>query len=154
VPSCAAIHTHGAILLTNGTTQAAETATYLRAHPGDTRYAIGGPLAAAGADPTAKPVYGADLFGTSAAVANMFFPHASVFGAATGLNYPDALAGGVYMATSQRLGPVLLVNTNAPLPVPIAAYLSSLALGTQGYVFGGPLAVGNDVISTLDDAIG
>jgi len=150
----AAIDTHGAILLTNGTSQAPETAADLAAHPPTTKYAIGGPLAAAGADPTAKPVYGADLFGTSAAVANMFFPHASVFGAATGLNYPDALAGGVYMATSQRLGPVLLVNTNAPLPVPIAAYLSSLALGTQGYVFGGPLAVGNDVISTLDAAIG
>ncbi len=150
----AAIHTHAAILLTNGTTQAAETATYLSAHPGDTRYAIGGPRAAFGADPAAKAVYGPDLFGTSGAVATAFFPHASLFGAATGLNYPDALTGGVSMATGGRLGAMLLVNPHAPLPAPIAAYLNTLAPSTQGIVFGGPLAVGDDVLSALDAAIG
>ena len=145
----AAIHTGAAILLTNGTTQAPETATYLGAHPGDTRYAIGGPLAAYGADPSATPVYGADLFGTSAAVATRFFPNASIFGAATGLNYPDALSGGVFMATGARLGPMLLVNTNAPLPPTIATYLGLLAQSSQGYVFGGPIAVANDVLTAL-----
>jgi len=76
------------------------------------------------------------------------------FGAATGLNYPDALAGGVYMATGGRLGPMLLVNTHAPLPAPITTYLGLLGVGTQGYVFGGPLAVGDDVLTALDAAIG
>ena len=150
----AAIHTHGAILLTNGTTQAAETATYLRAHPGDTRYAIGGPLAAAGADPSAKPDYGLDEFGTSGAVATTFFAHASSFGAATGLNYPDALTGGVSMATGGRLGAMLLVNPHAPIPTPITDYLNTLAPTTEGYVFGGPLAVGDDALTALDAAIG
>jgi ell wall binding domain 2 (CWB2) len=80
--------------------------------------------------------------------------HAAIYGAATGLNYPDALTGGVYMATGGRLGPMLLVNTHAPLPSLIASYLNSLAPGTQGFVFGGPLAVGDDVLVALDAAVG
>ena len=150
----AAIHAGGVILLTSGTTQAPETAAYLAAHSPDTRYAIGGPLAAFGADPSATPVYGLDEFGTSAAVATTFFPKAATYGAATGLNYPDALAGGVYMATGGRLGPVLLVNTDLPLPPTITTYLTTLAVGTQGYVFGGPLAVADDVLAAVQTAIG
>ena len=148
----AAIHDHGAILLTNGTTQSLETATYLSLHPGGTRYVIGGPLAAY-QDPTATPIYGQDEFGTSAAVATMFFPNAKVYGAATGLNYPDALAGGALLGII-GLAPMLLVNTNAPLPPNIFAYLRTLALGTGGIVFGGPLAVAADVIPALQAAIG
>jgi hypothetical protein len=152
----AAIEHHGAILLTDGTTQAPETAAYLAANPGDTRYAIGGPLAALGADPTATGVYGQDEYGTSAAVATTFFPGAKIFGAATGLNYPDALAGGVFMATGARSGPVLLVDPSATPPVPatIAAYLATLAGGTPGYVFGGPLAVPADVLADIQAAVG
>src|ERR1700728_2185862 len=56
----AAIQAHGAILLTDGAVQSPETQAYLQAHAGDTRYAIGGPAAAAGADPTATAVYGLD----------------------------------------------------------------------------------------------
>jgi hypothetical protein len=149
----AAIRVHGAILLTNGTSQAAETAAYLAAHS-VTRYAIGGPLAAAGADPGASAVYGQDQFGTSGSVAATFFPLATVYGAATGLNYPDALSGGVFMATGGRLGPMLLVNTNAPLPAAISVYLATLTVGTPGFVFGGPLAVGADVLTALKAAVG
>ena len=146
----AAIEKGGAVLLTDGTTQAPETAAYLSAHPGDTRYAIGGPLAADGADPTATPVYGQDLYGTSATVASTFFPKATVFGAATGANYPDALSGGVFMGTRTTAGPVLLVQPSGPLPASIASYLSgAVSTLTQGYLFGGPLAVGNDVLSEL-----
>jgi hypothetical protein len=150
----AAVEDGGAILLTNGNVQASETAAYLAAHPADTRYAIGGPEAALGADPTATAVYGQDEFGTSAAVAVRFFANATVFGAATGLNYPDALSGGVYMATGGRMGPMLLVEPTAPLPPSIAAYLATLTSGTQGYVFGGPLAVGDDVEAALGAAVG
>ena len=151
----AAIHAGGAILLTNGTTQAPETLTYLGAHRGDTRYAIGGPQAAYGADPSAIPVYGPDEFGTSAQVATRFFPNAKVYGAATGLVYDDALTAGVFMATDGRLGPVLLVNPNTPLPPPIIAYLNTLAVGTPGYVFGGPLALAEPSIDlALQAAVG
>jgi hypothetical protein len=145
----AAIETGGAILLTQGNVQSPTTAAYLATHPGDTRYAIGGPLAAFGADPGATPVYGTDLFATSAAVASTFFATASSFGAATGLNFPDALAGGVFMGTPGRLGPVLLVEPAAPLPPSIASYLDTDTQLTHGYLFGGPLAVGDDVAAAL-----
>jgi hypothetical protein len=145
----AAIADGGAILLTNGSTQAPETAAYLEQHPGDTRYAIGGPLAAYGADPTATPVYGQDLYGTSAAVASTFFPTATVFGAATGTNFPDALSGGPFMGLAGG-GPLLLVNPAGALPGAVSSYLNSTSSLTQGYLFGGPLAVGDDVLSELE----
>jgi hypothetical protein len=150
----AAIKQHAAILLTNGTAQASETAAYLARFPGDTRYAIGGPLAAYGADPGATPIYGQDLFNTSEAVAAHFFPTTSIFGAATAAEFPDALGGGVFMATGTRSGPLLLVNQNTPLPPEITPYLAGLALGTQGYVFGGPLAVSSSVVTALQAAVG
>jgi hypothetical protein len=147
----AAIETNGAILLTDGTTQAPETASYLAAHPNDTRYAIGGPLVAYGADPTATPVYGQDLYETSAAVASTFFATTKTFGAATGANYPDALSGGVLMGAPATKGPVLLVQPSGPLPPSIDSYLSGVASTlTQGYLFGGPLAVGDDVLAELE----
>jgi hypothetical protein len=142
----AAIEDHGAILLTDGASQSLETYAYIVEHPGDTRYAIGGPLAAAGADGGAIPVYGQDLYGTSAAVATTFFPHATVFGAATGVEFPDALSGGAFMGSR---GPMLLVEPSVPLPTGIASYLTGDGDLTGGYLFGGPLAVGNDVQAAL-----
>jgi hypothetical protein len=150
----AAISQNAEILLTNGSTQDLETALYMLQYTGDKVYAIGGPLAAYGADPNAIPVYGQDLFGTSAAVAATFFPGAKVFGAATSDDFPDALGGGVFMASGGRLGPVLLVPSTPPLPVPVATYLASLTMGTPGYVFGGPLAVPASVIGALQTATG
>jgi putative cell wall-binding protein len=150
----AAISQNAEILLTNGSTQDAETFEYLATYPGDTVYAVGGPLAAYGADPSATPIYGQDLYGTSAAVANTFFPRAAVFGAATSADFPDALGGGVFMATGGRLGPILLVGPSPPLSAPIAAYLASLSVGTAGYVFGGPLAVPATVLSAIQAAVG
>jgi len=150
----AAIEKHAAILLTDGSTEPLVNDLYLLGNPGDTRYAIGGPEAAYGADPTATPVYGQDLFSTSAKVAADFFPVASIFGAATAAAFPDALGGGVFMATGGRMGPLLLVNPSAPLPPEITPYLATLALGTQCYVFGGLLAVGADVLSALRAAVG
>lgn len=145
----AAIQAHGAILLTNGDVQAPETAAYLSAHPPVTKYAIGGPLAAAGADPTAIPIYGQDLWGTSEAVANEFFASADTFGAATGAYFADALSGGVFMGMSGHIGPMLLVEPTLPLPSAITAYMASNQNLASGYVFGGPVAVGNDVVGAL-----
>jgi subtilisin family serine protease len=150
----AAIQLHAAIVLTDGTNQAPATADYLAAHPASTRYAIGGPLAAAGADPAATAVWGADLFDTSAAVAARFFPRVVTFGVATGLNFPDALAGGVFTVAAGLSGPVLLVRTHAPLPGAIAAYLGSSAAGAFGAVFGGPLAIGDDALFFLALVVG
>ncbi len=145
----AAVLDHGAILLTEGPTQDPETATYLAEHPGDTRYAIGGPLAAAGADPAATPVYGTSLYDTSAAVASRFFPSPTTIGAATGANFPDALSAGPGLGLAKA--PLLLVPPSGPLPASIASYLSGVAPGlTSGTLFGGPLAVADQVLAELD----
>ena len=145
----AAIEKGGAILLTDGSTQAPETASYLAAHQGDTRYAIGGTLAAAGADPSATAVSGQDLYGTSAAVATTFFQTATAFGAATGASFSDALSGGVFMGAKTTMGPILIVQPSGPLPAAVATYLSSSSTLAQGYLFGGQLAVGDDVAAEL-----
>jgi len=143
----AAIARRGAILLTDGNVQAPETAFYLFTHPTDTRYAIGGSFAAAGADPTATAVFGQDLYGTSAAVASTFFPRASVFGAATGLDFPDALGGGVFMGTLG--GPMLMVEPTLPVPANIDSYLLGDPQAQRGFVFGGSLAVDDGVAMAL-----
>jgi hypothetical protein len=150
----AAIQTGAAILLTDGNVQAPETAAYLAANPGDIRYTIGGSLAAGGADPSATNISGVDLYATSAAVASHFFPGAHLIGAATSTGFADALGGGVFMATGGRLGPLLIVNPSAPVPSEELGYLASLAPGTPGYVFGGPLAVGASAVAALEAAIG
>jgi len=145
----AAVASGGAILLTQGPEQAPETADYLATHAPPTRYAIGGPLAAAGADPQAEAVFGPDLFGTSAAVANRFFPAAPAFGAATGLDFPDALSGGVFMGGPSHRGPVLLVNPDVPVPPAVLAYLEAHTSIVMGHLFGGPLAVSAAVAAAL-----
>jgi hypothetical protein len=145
----AAIKTGGAILLTDGATQAPETAAYLGSHAVSSRFAVGGPLAAYGADPSAVPVYGQDAYGTSAAVASMFFPEPTSFGAATSVGFQDADSGGVLLGTADA--PMLLVPPSGPLPASIESYLSSKAGGIRsGTLFGGPLAVGDDVLSELN----
>lgn len=144
----AAIKEHAAILLTDGPNQAPETAAYLAQYPNDARYAIGGPQEAAGADPTATAIYGQDLYGTSAEVASTFFSEATAFGAATGADFPDALSGGPFIGRVG--GAMLLVEPSGPLPPTIEGYLTQAPDVTQGYLFGGPLAVGNDVLSELE----
>ncbi len=82
--------------------------------------------------------------------ARTFFAKATVFDAATGTNFPDALPGGVFMGARATAGPVLLVQPSGPLPASIASYLSGAASTlTQGYLFGGSLAVGAEVLSEL-----
>jgi hypothetical protein len=148
----AAIKTGGAILLTDGATQAPETAAYLGSHAVSTRFAVGGPLAAYGADPSAVPVYGQDAYGTSAAVASMFFPEPTSVGAATSAGFQDADSGGVLLGMADA--PMLLVPPSGPLPASIQSYLSSTAGGIRsGTLFGGPLAVGDDVLAELDAII-
>jgi putative cell wall-binding protein len=144
----AAIKDHGAILLTNGNVQAPATAAYLAAHPSDTRYAIGGSMAAAGADPSATAVFGADLYSTSAAVAAKFFPAAATFAVATGLKFPDALSGGVMEGTTA--GPMLLVPATGSLPAAISSYLQAQSSTmTSGLIFGGSSAVSDAVAGEL-----
>ncbi|HEY0870802.1 MAG TPA: cell wall-binding repeat-containing protein, partial [Acidothermaceae bacterium] len=143
----AAIKTGGVILLTNGATQSTATAAYLAAHPGGTHYALGGPAAAA--DPVATPLMGDDRFWTSIAVAGTFFPDATTVGAATGLNFPDALAAGSDLAA--KGAPLLLVPTAGALPTAIAVDLLNRSFTGSNSVllFGGTASVSDDVATQL-----
>jgi putative cell wall-binding protein len=135
----------GTILLTDGSSESSDTAAYLAAHPGATVYAVGGP--ACSADPAATCLMGSDRYGTATALATHFFPNATVAGFATGLNYPDALTGGPFMAA--KSGPIILVPTSGALPSEDTSYLSDQTGITTGYVFGGTAAVGSDVYSEI-----
>jgi putative cell wall-binding protein len=143
----AAIKTGGAILLTDGSTQSPATAAYLAAHPGGTHYALGGPAAAA--DPTATSLAGQDRYETSDAVAFTFFESATKVGAATGLNFPDALAAGPDLAA--KGAPLLLVPSAGALPEPISVDLlaRTFAGTTSILLFGGTASVSDDVASQL-----
>ena len=76
------------------------------------------------------------------------------FAIATGASYQDALGGGGFITTGGRVGPMLLVAPNVPLPPSIAAYLATLGPSTQGYAFGGVLAISVAVLGAVQAAIG
>jgi hypothetical protein len=149
----AAIKSGGVILLTNGATQSTETAAYLAAHPGGTHYALGGP--AAKADPAATALVGDDRFWTSVDVAEQFFPTATTVGAATGLNFPDALAAGSDLAA--KGAPLLLVPGTGALPDAIATELFSRSFSgssTNVILFGGTASVSDDMASQVGGLAG
>lgn len=55
------------------------------------------------------------------------------------------------MGVAAFAGPMLLVPTSAPLPQSISSYLSGRKSGlTQAFLFGGPVAVGDDVIQAVE----
>ena len=143
----AASDQHGAILLTNGSSMPTSTASYLVAHPGATVYAIGGPAAAA--DPAATPIVGTDRFDTAVQIASRFFSNPSDLGFASGVNFPDALAGGAGMGNVD--GPMLLTAPDS-LPQVDVDYLNSNS-PLDAVVFGGPAAVSDSVVTQLQSLI-
>ena len=145
----AAAHAGGAVLLTNGASQAPETSSYLAAHPSDTATAIGGPAAAA--DPAAARIAGADRFATAVAVAQHFFTAPTTLGFASGLAFPDALSGGAGIGRAG--GPLLLVPACGALPPSLSGYLGSVTgTVTSGALYGGSAVVGDDVLAELEQA--
>jgi putative cell wall-binding protein len=145
----AAAKTHGAVLLTADSSMPPATANYLAAHPGVTRYTIGGPAAAA--DPGATPIVGIDRYDTSARVAQTFFPSPTAAGVVYGHNFPDALSGGANIG--QRTGPLLLTDTDT-LPPQVRAYLNAkTATLTQAFVYGGTTVITETVKQAVLDAI-
>ena len=141
----AASHVHGVILLTDGSAQSAQTAAYLKAHPG-IRYAVGGPAAAA--DPAAPALVGADRYATSAALARAFFPDVTSFAVATGVNFADALSGGAFAGAHGQ--PLLLVPTSGPIPGPIHAFIATHAANADSVeIFGGATAVSDADIAGI-----
>jgi hypothetical protein len=84
---------------------------------------------------TPKRLQGSDRFGTAVAIADEMGDPTTVF-EATGLNFPDALAGGP--AAIKSGGVILLTNGNQQSTA-TAAYLSAHPGGTH-YALGGPAA--------------
>jgi streptogramin lyase len=141
----AAAHIGGVVLLTDGTTLAHTVSAYISAHPGVPVYAVGGP--AATADPSAVKVVGADRYATSVAVAREFFTAPNVVGLASGVTFPDALAGGVDIATNGAAGaggPLLLVEPTA-VPAIVKSYVAGTPTITSVNVYGGTSAISNAV---------
>lgn len=146
----AAAASGGAILLTAGPSQSSATAAYLAAHPGATRYAIGGPAAAA--DHGATPYVGSDRFATSVLVAQAFFTAPQSIGFASGITFPDALSGG--SVTAMNHGPVLLVPTVGPLPASLSTYLATAKeSAAAAWLFGGTSSVTAQVFGEVASAL-
>jgi putative cell wall-binding protein len=85
---------------------------------------------------TVQRIAGSDRFATAVAVANALGQPATIF-EATGLNFPDALAGGP--AAINVGGAILLTNGSVQAPA-TAAYLAAHTSGAR-YALGGPAAL-------------
>ena len=104
----------------------------------------------AAADRGATAIVGADRFQTSALVARRLFSAPAEAGIATGLNFPDALAAGPWLA---RMHSPLLLAQPAGLPADEQSYLAGVAAGlTQVELYGGPDALGTTVETTVENA--
>jgi streptogramin lyase len=139
----AAAHIGGVVLLTDGTTLAPIVSAYISEHPGVPVYAVGGP--AATADEAAVKVIGTDRYATSVDAARQFFTAPNVVGLASGVTFPDALAGGVDIAATG--GPLLLVEPTAVPPV-VRNYIAGTPTITSINVYGGTTAVSNAVAAS------
>ena len=85
-------------------------------------------------------------------MAQAFFGTPEAIGFASGLSYPDALAGGVDVGL--RGGPLLLVDPNSIDPS-LRAYLNAIGGGIAvAYAYGGPATLPAARITALSDALG
>jgi putative cell wall-binding protein len=138
------------VVLTRDSVLTAPVKTYLdqMAAAGVRTYAVGG-AAANVARTWSHEFSGTDRYETAAIVADVFWgisPESAppAIGLATGLNWPDALAGGAFMA---GMGPLMLTRPDS-LPTPTADITNSLVHLNEpstveaGFVFGGEDVVG------------
>jgi stage II sporulation protein D len=123
----AAARRHGVILLTDGTTQSPQTASWLADHHDVTKHFAIGPDAAA-ADPAATAVGGADDAATAAAVATRWFAGPVRAGVVSATQPTAGLLAGARFAV--RPGPLLLAGpTN--LADGVRSYLTGVRAGLR-----------------------
>lgn len=146
-----AIAYRGAILLTGTDEAVTATSEYIAANPQAQFIALGGP--AARAYPDHPSIIGGDRYATATMIADTFWPNPTRIGIASGTNFPDALAGGVHTGTN--FGPMLLVPPSGPLPDSVADYLARHAdtIDDHSYLYGGPTALGDDILEAVGVAI-
>ncbi len=108
--SPAAVHAHAVVLLTHGSSPAADTTAWLGKHPGLDRFAVGG--AAHSADPSATAYTGSTTAATAAAVAQ------AVFGspAHAGVVAVDRAFPGLLEAVRLRASGPVLYASGSSLP--------------------------------------
>lgn len=136
---------HGPLLLTPpaGLDPTVQAEMVRVAAPGSTVYILGGTSAISATVDTKltslgfvpKRLAGTSRFGTAVAVADAMGDPTTVF-EATGLNFPDALAGG---PAAIKTGGVILLTNGATQTTETAAYLAAHPGGTH-YALGGPAA--------------
>jgi hypothetical protein len=145
----AAAHVAGVVLLTAGSVMPQAVSAYLTAHPGKV-YAIGGPAVAA--DPTATALVGADRYATAAAAAAALFTAPTVVGLASGVAFPDALAGGTLLA--HFAGPLLLSDPNVISSASSSYLTTNKTPLVSVWLFGGTSALSGAVQTEAGTAIG
>jgi hypothetical protein len=139
------------IALTDGTTMPGATTDFLTSHSGAPVVAVGGPAANAYPSATTKLV-GADRYGTSVMVAQAFFSNPTGAGMATGLDFPDALTAGPYLAAGW---PMLLTDPQS-IPAVVSQYLNSIKPGMSAgiVIFGGTAAVSDSAMQQAKTVLG
>lgn len=131
----------GAVLLTDGSTVPPATQAYLDDTGADVT-AIG--TAASMALPDAESIAAADPIATAVDVAEAYYPNALVVGIARVDEFPDALAGGAYMA-SDAIGPgPILFTESDTLSGVVSDYISEQDPDAV-IIFGGVAAISQDV---------
>jgi len=122
------------------------TSTWLAAHAGLAQLAVGAQAAVAA--PSATALAGADRYDTATAVAAATYPTPTGLLLATGVQFPDALAGAAYAA--QQGWALLLVNPGATtVSTAQDAYLRHVtATVTSVVILGGTSAL-PDAAATL-----
>ena len=159
-------HSIGVVLLSEGRSIGATTASYLAGRPFTTKIAIGGDASTAAAGTSAgwASLVGADRYATSALVAGQFTSSAffqdstGTVGIATGQGWADALSGSALLAYGG--GPLLL---SAPDTVPDVTrkalqdlQADAAARGKnvgQALVFGGPSVLKDPVLDQVRSAL-
>lgn len=153
----AAAATDGVVVLSFGENEHPATNEYAAGEPGATLWGVGGP--AARAYPSAQEIAGADRFATARQVADRFFDAPEQVGIARFDLFPDSLSGGAHIG--HLGGPLLLTNTDdleqgrpGERNVQTRDYLRDKAADTfLGRIYGGTVAVSNQVQSQVRDAI-
>ncbi|MCU0266142.1 MAG: cell wall-binding repeat-containing protein [Actinomycetia bacterium] len=141
----------GAVLLTADRVLPAVVSAYLAGHPSAWVETVGGQAAAA--YPSAdEDLVGSDRYETAELVALSNFGAAAGAGVATGLNFPDALAGGVLLAVNNL--PLLLTRPTG-LPTSTDEYLSVFSGSVNvAFVFGGTAVIPSSIMSEVGNDIG
>ena len=146
-----ALNTPGVVVLSNGESLPPSTSAYISANPQAQVWAVGAQAAAA-APTGAQNLVGANRYETSARVAEQFFASPTFVGIASGVNFPDALAGGAHAA---RRGSPLLLSAPEGLPGPVLSYLQARREAiTAGVLYGGSVALSENVRTGVEQAIG